>query len=202
VDTDFEASRSNQDPKHLGDGHFLSVHTELALLGSSSVSEPRQKFSPVCYVCQCRSTPLCRPLWCESRTLGMTGAPPVHAFPLQKWQLPRPAGPFWITSYAPLVVRDYNSLRARYMKRKGIEATGRRSLRSLPLGHPQLNCLANTGKGVKSRPTYHFASSWRMVYLSGRVVQVVADREWFVVISGGTLLSCSSCLRETDHVPR
>jgi hypothetical protein len=46
---------------------------------------------------------------------GPTG---TRILPLGPDILPRPAGPFWITSYEPLVVRDHNSLRARYIKPK------------------------------------------------------------------------------------
>jgi hypothetical protein len=42
----------------------------------------------------------------------------TRILPLGKGILPRTAGPFLITSYAPLVFRDYSSLRARYIKKQ------------------------------------------------------------------------------------
>ncbi|KAH9059091.1 hypothetical protein EDB87DRAFT_828506 [Lactarius vividus] len=42
----------------------------------------------------------------------------TRILPLGNGILPRSAGPFWITNYEPLVVCDYDSLRARYVKKK------------------------------------------------------------------------------------
>ncbi|KAI9444498.1 hypothetical protein H4582DRAFT_821559 [Lactarius indigo] len=51
---------------------------------------------------------------------GPTG---TRILPLGNGILPIPAGPLWITNYAPLVVRDYDSLRARYIKKKKKKTT-------------------------------------------------------------------------------
>ncbi|KAI9453029.1 hypothetical protein BJY52DRAFT_1400384 [Lactarius psammicola] len=94
---------------------------------------------------------------------------------------PRPAGPFWITNYAPLVVRDYDSLRARYIKKKKESMS---SISSMPsLGPPSTKLfdeLWEEGQVKTHLPFRKFVSG--DLYLK-RVVQVVADREWVVVIS-------------------
>ena len=94
---------------------------------------------------------------------------------------PIPAGPFWITSYAPLVVRDYSSLRARYVEKK------RKSMSSIPTKPSRGPCS-----------TKLFGEHWKDGEIETRipfrrivaddlffklVVQVVADREWIVVIA-------------------
>lgn len=98
-------------------------------------------------------------------------------------KLVRPAGPFWITSYAPLVVCDYNYLRAQHMAK---------TEESSPLVPP------NPGPSLGPLSTKLLGEHWEggevnthlpfREFVAGglsfsRVVQVVADREWFVVIS-------------------
>ncbi|KAH8997760.1 hypothetical protein EDB86DRAFT_2828627 [Lactarius hatsudake] len=104
----------------------------------------------------------------------------TRILPLGNGILPRPAGPFWITNYAPLVVRDYDTLRTQYIKKKkvSIPTTGEPSL-----GPPSTKLFGEHWKDgeVKTHLPY------RKFVAGGpsfkRVVQVVADREWVVVIS-------------------
>ncbi|KAH8986138.1 hypothetical protein EDB92DRAFT_1288317 [Lactarius akahatsu] len=108
----------------------------------------------------------------------------TRILPLGNGILPRPAGPFWITNYAPLVVRDYDTLRARYIKKKKkkkkmtIPTTGEPSL-----GPPSTTLFGKHWREGEVKTHLPFRK-----FVAGgpsfkRVVQVVADREWVVVIS-------------------
>ncbi|KAH8997766.1 hypothetical protein EDB86DRAFT_2912977 [Lactarius hatsudake] len=109
----------------------------------------------------------------------------TRILPLGNGILPRPAGPFWITNYAPLVVRDYDSLRARYIKRKK-KKTSEPSISdpSMPSpGPPSTRLLGEhwiEGEVKTHLPFRKFVAGDLALK---RVVQVVADREWVVVIS-------------------
>jgi len=105
----------------------------------------------------------------------------TRILPLGNGILPTPAGPFWITSYAPLVVRDYDSLRARYIKK---EKKSMSSIPSMPsLGPPSTKLFGK--HWVEGQVKTHLP--FRKFVAGGlffkRVLQVVADREWVVVIS-------------------
>ncbi|KAI9453030.1 hypothetical protein BJY52DRAFT_870083 [Lactarius psammicola] len=105
----------------------------------------------------------------------------TRILPLGDGILPRPAGPFWITSYAPLVVRDYDSLRARYIKEKKKSAS---SIPSIPsLGPPSTKLFG--GHWVEGKVETHLPFR---EFVAGNLpvkhgTQVVADREWVVVVS-------------------
>ncbi|KAH9019301.1 hypothetical protein EDB83DRAFT_162954 [Lactarius deliciosus] len=111
----------------------------------------------------------------------------TRILPLGNGILPRTAGPFWITNYMPLVVRDYDSLRARYIKRKK-KKTSELSISdpSMPSLEPQPPSTRLLGEHwidgeVKTHlPFRKFVAGDLPLK---RVVQVVADREWVVVIS-------------------
>ena len=105
----------------------------------------------------------------------------TRILPLGKGILPRTAGPFWITSYAPLVFRDYSSLRAQYIKKK------KNTIPSIPSypspGPPSTTLFGEHWEGGKIKthlPIRKFVAGGLAVK---RIVQVVADREWVVVIS-------------------
>ncbi len=116
------------------------------------------------------------------------GPTATRILPLGNGILPRPAGPFWITSYEPLVVRDYDSLRARYIKKK------KSSIPSMPsLGPPSTKLFGEhwvEGQVKTHLPFREFVAGGLCFK---RVVQVVADREWVVVIS--RTVRCSILLR-------
>ncbi|KAH8986137.1 hypothetical protein EDB92DRAFT_1880852, partial [Lactarius akahatsu] len=94
---------------------------------------------------------------------------------------PKPAGPFWITSYAPLVVRDYDSLRARHIQKEN------KSMSSIPsansLGSTSTQLFGEHWVGGKVKTHLPFREFMAGGLFLTRVVQVVADREWIVVIS-------------------
>ena len=105
------------------------------------------------------------------------GPTATRIFPLEDCVV-MPAGPFWITSYAPLVVRDYNSLRARSMEK---------TMSSIPpnpsLGPPSIKLFGEHWEGGELNTHLPFREIVSGNLSFERVVQVVADREWFVVIS-------------------
>ncbi|KAH9070660.1 hypothetical protein EDB83DRAFT_355001 [Lactarius deliciosus] len=109
----------------------------------------------------------------------------TRILPLGNGILPRPAGPFWITNYAPLVVRDYDSHRARYIKKKKKKKSESSILDpSIPSLEPPSTRLLGEhwidGEVKTQLPFRKFVAGDLPLK---RVVQVVADREWVVVIS-------------------
>ncbi|KAI9444499.1 hypothetical protein H4582DRAFT_821619 [Lactarius indigo] len=107
----------------------------------------------------------------------------TRILPLGNGILPRPAGPFWITGYAPLVVRDYDSLRVRYIKKRTKKTSLIPSKPSLGPGPPSTKLLGE--HWIEGQVTTHLP--FRKIVAGDislkRVVQVVADREWIIVIS-------------------
>ncbi|KAH9019298.1 hypothetical protein EDB83DRAFT_162393 [Lactarius deliciosus] len=105
----------------------------------------------------------------------------TRILPLGNGILPRPAGPFWITNYAPLVVRDYDSVRTRYINKKN---TSMSSITSMPsLGPPSTKLFGEhwiEGEVKTHLPFRKFVAGDLSLK---RVVQIVADREWVVVTS-------------------
>ncbi|KAI9444500.1 hypothetical protein H4582DRAFT_1909299, partial [Lactarius indigo] len=97
---------------------------------------------------------------------------------------PKPAGPFWITSFTPLVVRDYDPLRARYIKK---QKTSMSSIPAAPsLGSTSTKLFGEHWVGGKVKthlPFREFVAGSLFLPRVAAVVQVVADREWIVVIS-------------------
>ena len=105
----------------------------------------------------------------------------TRILPLENITPPTSAGPFWITNYAPLVVHDYSSLRASYIKREY------KSLPSIPsypsLGPPSTKLLGEHWEEGEIETNLSFRKFVAGDILFERVLQVVADREWVVVIS-------------------
>jgi hypothetical protein len=105
----------------------------------------------------------------------------TRILPLGNSRPPTSAGPYWITNYAPLVVRDYSSLRAWYMKKKHKSTP---SIPSYPsLGPPSTKLLGEHWAGGEIKTHLPFRKFVAGNISFKRVVQVVADREWVVVIS-------------------
>jgi hypothetical protein len=125
----------------------------------------------------------------------------TRVFPFREGVM-RPAGPFWITSYAPLVVRDYNYLRSRYMNKTKESRPPVPLGPGLSLGPPSTKLCGEHWEGGEINTHLPFREFVAADLSLGRVVQVVGDREWFVVISDEVRSFISSCFRETDHVSR
>ena len=116
----------------------------------------------------------------------------TRILPLGNGIQPRPAGPFWITSYAPLVVLDYNPLRARYIKRQK-KLTRTSSIPSKPSLGPRSTKLfgEHWAEGeVKTQLPFRKLVADGLYFK--RVAQIVADREWIVVIARS--VRCSTLL--------
>ena len=126
------------------------------------------------------------------------GPDATHILSLGRGVLPTPAGPFWITGYAPLIFHDYNSHRTRYTKMK----TDRQSTSSTTSRHPRLPSRPSRlrpsidlfGERVKINLPYRTFTAGGL--LSRRVEQVVADREWVVAMSRP--VRCSTLLHARE----
>ena len=111
----------------------------------------------------------------------------TRILPLGKSIPPTSAGPFWITNYAPLVVRDYSSIRALYIKEKRKSSS---SILPYPsLGSPSTKLLGEHWAGGEVKTHLPFRKFVASDIFFKRVLQVVADREWVVVISQTVLFS-------------
>jgi len=118
----------------------------------------------------------------------------TRILPLGNGIPPTPAGPFWITSYAPFVVRDYDTLRARYIKKK------KKSMSSVPspsLGPPSTKLFGEHWVEGQVKTQLPFRKFVAGGLFFKRVLQVVADREWVVVIS--RTVRCSMLLHERNR---
>ena len=116
------------------------------------------------------------------------GPASTRILPLRRGILRTPAGPFWISSYSPLVVHDYNFHRARYIKMKTD-----RLLTSLTIFKPSFlpTLIDLFGQRVKIETHLPYRKFTADGLLSRQVVRVVADREWVVTISRPVRFSCS-----------
>ncbi|KAH8986140.1 hypothetical protein EDB92DRAFT_1949417 [Lactarius akahatsu] len=116
--------------------------------------------------------------------------------------VPAPAGPFWIVSVSPLIVHDYDPMRAVHIP----------SIAENPSpqsGHPIFASTKVVGKHWKSGevetrlPYREFASKDTSLHPS----DIVGEREWIVVISPEVRWFCTSILptvflEESNQEPR
>jgi hypothetical protein len=110
---------------------------------------------------------------------GKWGPLRTRIFPYLRAVKPTPAGPFWITSFQPLIVRDYDPLRVVHVR----SAEDDPSLPSrLPVFAPAKVVSENWVSGqVETRLPYREFVSKDIVILNP--AEIVGDREWVVVIS-------------------
>ena len=101
-----------------------------------------------------------------------------HILSLRRGALPTPAGPFWITSYAPLVFHDYDIHRTRYMNTKTDRQSTSSTTSRLSRLPPSIHLF---GQRVKINLPYRTFTADGL--LSRHVERVVADREWVVAMS-------------------
>ena len=103
---------------------------------------------------------------------------------------PTPAGPFWITSLSPLIVRDYDTLRALHVRSAEDDP-------SLPSGRPifaptkVVNEYWVSGQ-IETRLPYREFVSRDIDILNP--LEIVGDREWVVVISSMVRSFCAPIL--------
>ena len=111
----------------------------------------------------------------------------TRVLPLGKSTPPTSAGPFWITNYAPFVVHDYSSLRVWYIKREHNTIPSTPSYPSL--GPPSTKLIGEHWAGGEIETNLPFRKFVASDIFFERVLQVVADRKWVVVISRTVLCS-------------
>jgi hypothetical protein len=94
----------------------------------------------------------------------------THVFPIEEGAtLPMSAGPFWITNFLPLEVRDYDSLRTQYLRSTKEESSSR--------------LAAELGEGDEIETHLPYRSFTAKEPKLGSFDKAVADREWIVTIS-------------------
>jgi hypothetical protein len=108
----------------------------------------------------------------------------THIFPLEEGAFPpMSAGPFWITNFLPLEVRDYNSLRTRHLgstKEDALASSSSSSNRSV-YSSTRLAAELGEGDGIETHLRYRTFTAKEPKL--GSFDKAVADREWIVTIS-------------------
>ena len=99
----------------------------------------------------------------------------TRIFPYPRAVKPTPVGPFWITSFSPLIIRDYDPLRAVHVRSAEDNA-------SLPVFSPTkvVSEYWESGEVETPLPYREFVSRDIDTLNSAAIV---GDREWIVVIS-------------------
>lgn len=110
---------------------------------------------------------------------GRWGSVGTRIFPYLRGIMPAPAGPFWITSISPLIVCDYDPLRAVHVRPA---ADGSSSPSGLPVFAPtKVDSKYWVSGQVETRLPYReFVSKDIQIPSSA---EIVGEREWIVVIS-------------------
>ena len=115
----------------------------------------------------------------------------TRIFPYPRAVKPAPAGPFWITSISPLILRDYDPLRAVQVRSVKDDPS------SLPSGLPVfaptkvVSEYWVSGQVETRLPYREFVSKHIRI---SHPLEVVGDREWVVVISDTVCWSCTPIL--------
>ena len=131
----------------------------------------------------------------------------VHNVPWEKWGTlntrifsyravkPTPVGPFWITSFSPLILRDYDPLRAVHVRSAKDDPS------SLPCGLPVFAPTKVVSEywvsgQVETRLPYREFVSRDIDFLNP--LEVVGDREWVVVVSATVRWFCTPLLWSSE----
>jgi hypothetical protein len=104
----------------------------------------------------------------------------THIFPLEEGAtLPMSAGPFWITKFSPMEVRDYDLLRARYLRptKEDSSSSYTRTIFS------STRLLVDLGEGDEVETHLPYRSFVATEPKLRSFDKAVADREWIVTIS-------------------
>lgn len=118
----------------------------------------------------------------------------THIFPLEEGRtLPMPAGPFWVTNFSPLEVRDYHALRTKYLRPRKEDSSASSSSSSRSVYSPtRLGAELGEGDEIETRLPYRsFTAKEPML---GSFDMAVADREWVVTISSVVRHVLSICI--------
>ena len=127
----------------------------------------------------------------QSAILSDPQAGPVRTIPWGDWgpaatrvllntygaRLPKPAGPFWIAGSSPLVIRDYDLIRARYSRFSGEDPSTSR------FGPPVLKSTEVFGEHWKTGKLETCLPYRDLVAKDLDFIRIVADREWIIGIS-------------------
>jgi len=126
----------------------------------------------------------------------------THIFsPEEGATLPMSAGPYWITNFSPLEVRDYDPLRTQYLRpTKEVPSASSPSCSSRSIfGSTRL--AAEWGEGDEIETHLPYRSFTAKESKLGSFDKAVADREWIVTISSLVRRILSICLYDTrSHV--
>ena len=108
----------------------------------------------------------------------------THVFPLEEGAtLPMSAGPFWITNFLPLEVRDYDSLRTQYLRSTKEDSSASSSSSSSRSVYSSTRLAAGLGEGDEIETHLPYQSFTAKEPKLGSFDEAVADREWIVTIS-------------------
>jgi hypothetical protein len=119
----------------------------------------------------------------------------THIFPLGEGvTLPMSAGPFWITDFLPLEVRDYDSLRTQYLRPTKEDSSASPSSSSSRSVYASTRLAAELGKGDEIETHLPYRSFTTKEPKLGSFDKAVADREWIVTISSVVRYVLSICI--------
>jgi hypothetical protein len=108
----------------------------------------------------------------------------THIFPLEEGATPpMSAGPFWITNFLPLEVRDYDSLRTQYLGSTKEDSSASSSFSSSRSVYSSTRLAAEVGEGDEIETHLPYRSFTAKEPKIGGFNKAVADREWIVTIS-------------------
>jgi hypothetical protein len=108
----------------------------------------------------------------------------THIFPVEEGAtLPMSAGPFWITKFLPLEVRDYDSLRTQYLRSTKEDSSAPSSSSSSRSVYSSTRLAAELGEGDEIETHLPYRSFTTKEPKLRSFDMAVADREWIVTIS-------------------
>lgn len=124
----------------------------------------------------------------------------THIFALEEGaSLPMSAGPFWITNFLPLEVRDYSSLRTQHLRSTKEDSSASSSPSSSRSVYSSTRLAAESGEGDDFETHLPYRSFTAKEPKLGSFDKAVADREWIVTISSVVRHALSICIIRGSH---
>ena len=125
----------------------------------------------------------------------------THIFPLEEGaSLPISAGPFWITNFLPLEVRDYNSLRTQHLRSTMEDSLTSLSSSSNQSVYSSTRLAAELGEGDEIETHLPYRSFTAKESKLGSFDKAVADREWIVTLSYVVRHVLSICIKPRSQI--
>ena len=125
----------------------------------------------------------------------------THIFPLEEGaSLPISAGPFWITNFLPLEVRDYNSLRTQHLRSTKEDSLTSLSSSSNRYVYSSTRLAAELGEGDEIETHLPYRSFTAKESKLGSFDKAVADREWIVTLSYVVRHVLSICIKPGSQI--